>query len=338
MKNAIYISLFFSVFILTSCRQNKLDIDVSSVQINPVEIKRLEKDLFEMDPNDINAKTSYMVNKYGSFYVRFVTRIINDGGIRDSSYASNLRQFLADRDMRDAYNECIKKYPDLDFLNQQLTDAFKHFKFYFPQKNIPRVVTYMSGFNYAVATDDSTLGIGLEMYLGRNNKFYQMTQFPKYKTLTMDKEYILPDCMRGWLTNEFENNQLKDDFLSQIVQCGKIMYLLDAVVPEVDDTLKTGYTCLQLEWCKKNEFSMWTYFIEQKMLYSMDHAEIMKFITEGPFTSAFGKESPARTGCWVGWQIVRSYMSKHPEITLQQLMDDQDAQKILTQSKYKPEK
>ena len=82
---------------------------------------------------------------------------------------------------------------------------------------------------------------------------------------------------------------------------------------------------------------MWSYFIQNKMLYSTDLNEIMKFTHEGPFTSAFSKESPARTAHWVGWQIVRAYMNKNPEITLQQLMDEMDAQKILTQSKYKPE-
>ena len=55
-------------------------------------------------------------------------------------------------------------------------------------------------------------------------------------------------------------------------------------------------------------------------------------------TAAFGKESPPRLGEWIGWQIVKSYMNNHPEITLQQLLHKNDSQEILIQSGYKPEK
>lgn len=282
-----------------------------------------------------------MIREYGSFYPLFITRIINDGGLRDSSYAYQLRQFLSDKDMRAAYNECIKNYPDLSFLNAPFTDAFRHYHYYFPQKNIPRIVSYMSGFNYSIATDDSTLGIGLEMYLGSSNPFYGMIQFPKYKTMTMSREYIVPDGIRGWLLNTFENDadsygEGKRNFLNEIVHYGKIMYLTDAMLPFMNDTLKIGYSQKQLMWCKKNEFNMWSYFIRNKLLYSTDTKENMKYMHEGPFTSAFSKESPARTGHWMGWQIVRTYMDNNPEITLQQLMDEKDAQKILAKSKYKP--
>ena len=113
---------------------------------------------------------------------------------------------------------------------------------------------------------------------------------------------------------------------------------MDALLPEVSDTLKIGYSAKQLEWCKASEFNMWAYIIEQKMLYSNDMNELIKFTHEGPFTAAFGKDSPGRTGNWLGWQIVRAYMNHHPEVTLQQLMDETDTQKIFTQSKYKPNK
>jgi gliding motility-associated lipoprotein GldB len=336
MKRLAYLYGLLFILSMSSCNQSRLDIDVSQVQVPPIEIKRLEKDLFEINPQEIAAKTPDLVKKYGSFYPLFITRIVNDGGIKDSSYIYNLKQFLLDANMREAYNDCIKKYPELDFLSAPLTDAFKHYKHYFPEKIIPRVVTYMSGFNYSIVSDDSTLGIGIEMYLGPNSQFYKMIQFPKYKTVTMDKEYILPDCIRGWLMNEFEYNQQQNDFLSQIVHYGKIMYLLDAMLPEVEDSLKTGFSGKQLKWCKKNENEMWSYLVSQKMLYSTDNTEIIKYTHEGPFTSAFSKESPARTGHWIGWQIVKSYMNNHSEITLQQLVNETDAQKILAQSKYKP--
>jgi len=81
---------------------------------------------------------------------------------------------------------------------------------------------------------------------------------------------------------------------------------------------------------------MWSFFIKRKILYSTDYQEIMQFTNDGPFTTGFAKESPSRTGNWIGLQIVRSYMEKNKNITIEQLMGIPDAQKILAASAYKP--
>ena len=116
------------------------------------------------------------------------------------------------------------------------------------------------------------------------------------------------------------------------------MFLLDALLPEVQDTLKIGYTGEQLQWCFDNEVQMWAHYVQKKMLYSTDVLLYQRYINEAPFTSApdVPQESAPRIGVWTGWQIVRRYMKEHPEVTLKQLMAETDYQKILTQSKYKP--
>jgi hypothetical protein len=63
---------------------------------------------------------------------------------------------------------------------------------------------------------------------------------------------------------------------------------------------------------------------------------IKRFIDDGPFTASFTEESPARTGVWLGWQVVRSYMKQHPEVKLTDLMDNKDFQGMLNQSGYQP--
>ena len=130
----------------------------------------------------------------------------------------------------------------------------------------------------------------------------------------------------------------KNDFLSQIIYMGKILYLTDDLLPEVQDTLKIRYTAPQMEYCMENEFNIWSYFAAQKIIYTTNQAEIIKFTSEGPFTSALSKQSPPRIGYWVGWRIVRQYMKNNPKVSLEQLMKETDAQQILAKSKYKPRK
>lgn len=327
------------IAMLSSCHNNPLDIDVSKVNVPPVKIERLERDMFAMPPDSVNQYTKKMVQKYGKFYIDFVTGFINDAGIVDSSYAIALKHFITDRDMRNTYDTCEKVYPDLTFLETGLTDAFKHFRYYFPNMALPNVLTEMSGYNYSLVYVDSTLAISLEMYLGTNSSFYAMLTFPHFKTMHMTKDYIVCDGVYGWLQSIFKPNEDKNDLLSQIVHEGKIMYALDAMQPKVNDTIKMHYTKKQLAWCKENEFNMWAYIIREKLLYSTDLSNISKFTDDGPFTSFFNHDlSPSRTGFWLGWQIVRSYMENNPKVTLPQLMADKSADRILKDSGYKPEK
>jgi gliding motility-associated lipoprotein GldB len=324
------------VFLIAGCTKGRLDVDTINITIPGVKINRLEQDLFNISPDSVQKYTPLMIKKYGKFYVRFVANIINKGGMEDSSYAFNLKQFISDADMRRAYNYTQTAYPDIAWMQDEFNNAFKHFKYYFPKRLLPSVTTIMSGFNYSIVNVDSVLGIGLEMYLGSENEMYRMLQLPKYKTTLMRKEYILPDAIKGWMATEFENKMNKPDFLSEIIYQGKIMYLTDALLPGVDDSLKIGYTKVQLEWCNKNEGNMWGFFLDQQLLYSTNYAEISKFTSDAPFTAAFNKESPGRVGTWIGWQIVRKFMDKNEKITVKELMELNDAQFILNKSKYKP--
>ncbi len=76
--------------------------------------------------------------------------------------------------------------------------------------------------------------------------------------------------------------------------------------------------------------------IDNNLLYVKETPEIMKYMGESPFIQGFPEGSPGRVGHWVGWQIVKAYMEKNPSLTLTELMNEKDAQKILNDSKYKP--
>jgi hypothetical protein len=338
MKNFriyLYIILVLGV---SACGGNRLNVDVSTVDLPDYAIDRLEQDVFNMDTTNVLAATEKLQKKYGHFYTTYVTGVLNNGGIRDSSYSFRMKRFINDRDMKEAYADCQQHYPNTDFLKEQLSGAFQHFNYYFPKRSLPRTITMISGFNYPVVAVDSTLAIGLEMYLGSNNKFYTWMALPRYRTMFMNKENIVPDAVRCWMGVEFPSTMNKTDFLSDIIYMGKILYLTDALLPEMADTLKIQYSKQQMGYCKQNEFNVWSYFIAEKLLYTTNQADIMKYTSDGPFTAALSKEAPPRIGHWIGWQIVKQYMDKNKEVTLEQLMEETDAQKILTKAKYKPQK
>jgi hypothetical protein len=331
MRNQIIFLFFCSFILFSSCKRNTLDIDVSGIKVEPVKVGRFERDLFQIPLNP-----TVLANKYGDFYRGFVETTLCPGGIDDPLCPGGIRSFVSDKDVRSAYADCQKAFPDMSGFEQDLTEAFRHFHYYFPSRPFPQVNTMMSYFNYSMLRLDRSIGIGLEMYLGRDCDYYKRLEFPKYKTATMDREHMLPDFVKAWMIVEFEEKNLKADFLTRIVTEGKIAYLVDAMLPSMDDTLKMGYTRNQLNWCRQNEAHIWSFFIKRKILYSTDYQEITQFTNVGPFTTGFSKESPARTGSWIGLQIVRSYMAKNKHVSLAQLMDEKDAQKLLASASYRP--
>jgi hypothetical protein len=110
------------------------------------------------------------------------------------------------------------------------------------------------------------------------------------------------------------------------------------MAPGLHDTLHTGYTADQLKWCEENESNVWSFFIENKLLFNTDPSVFAKYTSEGPTTSGFPKEAPGKTGAWVGYRIIEKYAAKNSGISLADLMLENDSQKILEQSGYKPQK
>ncbi|MEO8150569.1 MAG: hypothetical protein ABI723_23260 [Bacteroidia bacterium] len=339
---AITVFLFF-VLCITSCtHQNKTDekkhIDVSEVPLK-LNFDRFDNDL--MSPDSLNEKNvPALKRKYGSFFTIFCRKIcpIPVHMTSDTAIARQLNFFKFDKDIKEIYSSIDTMYKDDHLLQQQLTEVFKHYHHYYPDSIIPHVVTFFSAFNYATITTDSILGIGLDFYLGSDCPFYTGTNFPTYLTKRLRGEYIVPNCVQGWYQKSNDINKVKNDLLSQMVYYGKMMYYTDLMMPDAPDSIKLGYSDMQVKWCAGNEANMWAALIEQNLLYSTNMRQYMKFISDGPTTQGFPKESPSRIGYYVGWQIVKAYMEKHPEITLAQLCKEEDAQKILNESKYKPNK
>lgn len=322
--------------IFCSCSNNPLSIDVSHIQVEKVSIQRFDRDFFALNADNIVQKLPELQKKYPAFTELFVKNFLCSNGIKDNACIPEITKFINDKEMKTAFTEAQKVFQNLNDVEMHLTNAFKHHKYYFPDKKLPRGIAMMSGFNYSIASADTMIAIGLEMYLGKKCPFYEMMQIPNYKRTTMQKEYIACDFVHKWMLDEFPNNMQSRNLLADMIYQGKLLYLADALMPELSDTIKIGFTEKQSEWCIEHENDMWGFIIKNKFLYSSEVEVISKFTGEGPFTTGFVKESPARTGVWIGWRIVKGYMNENPKISLDQLMQEADPQKILSFSKYKP--
>lgn len=332
------ITIFMFIAGCKSCHNDpRIDVDVSEIPFE-VKILRLDQDLFEKNPDSLLPEIAALRKKYGTFFDVYCRDIINIRSVNDTALAVGLKNFITNPDISEIYKETQKQYFSLTFLDKELTNAFKRYKHHFPDSNPPTVVANFSGFNYAVFTEDSVLAIGLDFFLGEKSIYYEMLGWPKYVVRNMNKASLPATALKGWLLNTFENKEEQKTLLDNMVFNGKMLYLLDALLPETHDSLIIAYKNSQLEWCKANEPLIWAHMLEKKLLYTTDHTILSKYTSEGPFTPGLPRESPARIGEFTGWMIVKKYMIENPQISISQLMAEKDAQKILATSKYKPKK
>ena len=327
--------LWIAILSLFSCGNNPLEIDVSNVEID-LKVKRFDQDLFtqnkELTPTDFEAFNT----KYPQFFQDFTTNIINIGNIASPEAQYHLNAFTQDPYIKEIKQKSDSLFTDFSSYQTEIENAFKHYKHYFPNKNIPSIITYISGYNYAIVTDDNYLGIGLDMFLGANNDAYARLGLPQYKIDFMNEKHLTASAILGWVSTEFEQPKSSANLLEEMVHQGKILYLMNALMPKTAQPIKINYTTEQFNWCKANETQIWFYVIDNDLLYTKKTSDIIKFMGESPFIQGFPEGSPGRVGHWIGWQIVNAYMEKNPNITVEQLMLENNAQKILNKSKYKP--
>ncbi len=226
-----------------------------------------------------------------------------------------------------------------------MTDAFRRIKYYYPKHNTPKVYAYFSGFKAQTSVGDGYFGIGLDLFLGANSRFYPaLTEvFPRYISRRFTPEHISSRVVEGIAREDmFAESDDNKTLLSKMIYSGKILYFMDRILPTVPDSVKIGFTDKQIKWCDENKAFVWGFMLDQNLLYETDLQKIQTYINEAPFTPQLGggletgSQSAPKVGVWTGWQIVKQYMDKHPDVTLQQLMADNDAQKILNESKYRP--
>jgi hypothetical protein len=323
----------------SSCKHKNVP-DVSHIAVN-VQIDRFDQALYKLDTNNIQSGLQQLANAYPAFLPAYIEHIMNFGPYSDSSKLIQLqsRMLVSNADFRVLQDSINAHFPDLEPLEKDLAQSFRYIKYYIPSFPLPQKVVAFSSVisNYGAVTVDSVLGIGLDMYLGKDFPIYPMLpDYPMYMVRKFSPEYITTNCIQVLAQQAYPGAQAGEQLVNQLVSAGKQQYFLEQVLPETEDSIRFGYTKTQMEWCHDNELLIWQYFVQQNLLYKSDWQSNMHFMNDGPSTQGMPEDAPGRIGPFVGWKIVKEYMKHHPEVTLQKLMENKDAMQIFSQSKYRP--
>tara|TARA_B100000287_G_scaffold131572_1_gene123678 strand:+ start:421 stop:1383 length:963 start_codon:yes stop_codon:yes gene_type:complete len=307
------------VFFIIQCKKNNVEDEINSIPIS-INFDRFDKKFYNIDSfklNDLKKEYSYL------FPEKF------DDIVWVNRRKDSLQLILK--------NAIEKKIENFDFVEDEINYLFKHVKYYFPKTNIPKIVTLINNVDYQskIIYLDSLVLISLDTYLGKNHEIYN--GIPNYIKYDMDISFLSSHIADKFLDRKI-NYPNERTFLSQMLYYGKKLYLKEKLLPLKNDTILIGYSKKDFTWAKENEIYIWKYFIEKELLYNTDSKLIRRFLDPSPFSKFYleiDNQSPGKIGRWIGWQIVKSFMKKNPEVKIEDLIL-KSSQELFIKSGYKP--
>lgn len=350
VTSAMYRWIFnvsFAFLCLTACNNDIKSPDVSNIRVT-LDVQHFEQDFFAIDTLQISSDLSQLHQKYPTFLPDFIQHILGISFTGESNNSdSAIKMFL--RDYRFVKDTATQIFSNFTAIEKEVKEGLKYAKYYFPAYHAPeKLITYIGpldaifesslGKTSDVITQDA-LAVGLQLHLGKDADLYQSSTaqslFPQYVSRKFEPAYIAVNCMKNIIDDIFPPKTTDKTLLDLAVDKGKRLYLLDKLMPHTADTLKIGYTSAQLKGCYANEGLIWSFLVQNDLVYNSDPLRIQSYVEEGPVTQELGDGSPGYISLFIGWQIIKKYMEKYPETTLDQLLQ-LDAKQILQDSKYKP--
>ncbi|MBS1974776.1 MAG: hypothetical protein JST13_10520, partial [Bacteroidetes bacterium] len=269
-------AILLIVLFAEACHNKNNAPDVSGIPLT-VKIERFDKAFFSLDTNNIVPGLQKITRQYPYFIDDFTTEILGAEPLSDTSRLAfaACRQFLSSYwPVKDAIE---MKFENLGWLEKELQQSFKYVKYYFPQYQLPsKVVAYIGPFDApGVAITQYSLAIGLQLYAGKNFSFYTSMEgqemYPAYISRRFEPSFITVNCMKAIAEDLFADKSQSKPLIEQMIDKGKYWWLVNQFMPGVQDSLITGYTQKQCDWCRKNEGLIWNFFLQSNnQLYTID--------------------------------------------------------------------
>lgn len=316
-------------FVLWACSEEREIPDVSHIAVD-VPIIRLENEIASIG-NEEEARQ--FLDKHPDFANTFLLR----NRLRDDAVPISDMLRLGKSQYIDTLAMEVRQYfGDMADIRRELEQAFRMVKYYYPDFRVPVVYTIITGYGNDLTITDSTIFVGLDYFMGTYSRYHSPD--PHYIFKHYRKELIVPAIVLMLSARFNRMNENNQTLLNQMIAYGKAYEFTSQILPTVPDSLIIRYSAQEIQDSYDNQDIIWAHFVKNNLFFETSQIAAKRYIEQRPHTFEIGDECPGRIGTWLGWQIVRAYLKKHPEITLPQLMNEQDAQKIFENSGYKPQR
>jgi len=324
------------VILAIGCTQKRTYFPKQMEEVH-VEVVRFDQALMNVSQSTALQDVRLLYTEYESFMPVFTENILGIAADDTLYLADALPLFLEDTlyGFKETNEEAKRQFADISDLQHELDEAFTKIHYLYHDLPIPLIYFYISGFNASILFVDDDIAVGTDMYLGSDWKYYNRVVY-EYQKKNMRRECIPIDVVSAYLFRNLPYTYTKNRLLENMIYRGKIMYLLSLLLTDYPNYEIMGYTQADWQWCEKNEQAIWNTIMDKRDLFKTESMVLTSYLNDGPFTSEISQASPGRLGTWIGWRIIESYLQHNPDITMQQLIENSDAQEVLEKSFYRP--
>jgi hypothetical protein len=325
------VSLIALIILFVSCGQQQTcrTSPAESIEVVEVEIDRAEQAFFESKSGD---EVQRLLEK---------NPLISRGLLRSEQYpelsalAFRFYGLMQDPYIDTLYNEAVSAFEQ----NQQrftaeMETAFSWMKYYFPEQQVPKIKTMVTGLYNDLYFTDSLIVVGIDYFIG-DSASYPPLNMPQYILKRYNYDFLAPTLVKFY-TTEMISTGKENTLLSEMIDYGKIYYLVGQLLPCMEDWRVIGFTEREMEVVKDNRAIIYANFNQNELWYDISQEMKRKFLGERPNVYEIHKECPGRVGAWMGWEIVQQYVEK-TGVSMQQLLAETDHHKIFRESGYKPQ-
>ena len=328
------LTIFAICLMMASCQKNdpayKAKLDITPKPYN-LEFDRYEEVLFNLDTNDFQAELMNVQDRY---------RVFLSGDLNNLDAVQYLKDFATDPFSITLYENVKAVFSDLKQIEPVVEDVFAHFHYYYPEIELPKkAITCITGVHPdepPVQIIDDQLVISLDWYLD-DEELYDQIGMPRYMSLRRNVSTLAKEVAEQLYMYYLYEWRKQGQIVGEMVFYGRRDFFVEAMCPELPDSVLLGYSSKQWQWAVENEGQVWADIVGNRRLYDASLDAYMMFFGDGPFTQAYSNDAPSRLGEFFGLNISRSYFSNN-EVSLQELMQRKDLQNVFQDSGYKPKK
>nr|WP_052732659.1 hypothetical protein [Hymenobacter terrenus] len=293
--------------------------------------------LQRLEPAFFRIKTAADAQQFMDAHPTFSRYYLQRQPANEKELEAGLPQLATNAALQQLGRETTAAFPDSAALRRDLGELFRRVHYYFPDFRAPVAFTYVSGFlGKDIYVNDSLLVLSLDWFVGPNAS--RRPDLPQYMLRRYKPAGLLPLLAQNVASKYNRHELTANTTLDAMVHQGKALYFASQVLPCTPDSLLLGYTTREMIGLEANEGRVWGHFLEKNLLYSTTPFLVQKYVGERPNVPEIDKTCPGRVGQWVGLQIVRKYVTEHPEVSLGRLMAEKNAQRILNESHYRPKR
>ncbi|MEL7160405.1 MAG: hypothetical protein AAFN92_06590, partial [Bacteroidota bacterium] len=278
MNVKLTVTLIFLVFVCAACSDEKTAPPPDVSQINaPLEVRRFDRDLTGLDTAAMVSGIAELDSLYPDFGTVYFRNLVpmRRGDIPPPEQPFLLRAFLTYPLIEEISRRVAGRFTDQAMTKQEekLERALRYYKYYLPEAPLPdTLVTYLSQFELAAFLyGDGNLAVGLDFFIGPEFDYPAVDPrepiFSRYLSRTYTPEHLTAKLMRV-LAEDYVPRPRAGRLVDYLVYEGKLLYLLDRVLPETPDSILHEVTATEMDWLRENEIRVYAHLQQEEQFYS----------------------------------------------------------------------